>query len=460
MEERLKEILDSLNIEETSKLLDKDIKIKLDKGTEKRIKTSLYKKLGISIKRKIYKKLVAAAVIILAIGIISFKFDIVSYAFSSLFRFIPGYGIVDSNTDIKYALQDSDLSSQDKDYKITLTNAVATKNTIKLVLVIERKNFKEEDIIAIKKAPEEKLKKTGILLQPKISLVAFNKEFPSSNVSIGSGGASDLINIGFDLKPEYIKEDTQYVVNYKDYNLKLSFTLKSLDKAAQVENIDTSNSHNNISITAASYEKDNKLEVDLYPINKSRYKIVSYTKYNKGYMGENLSLEAEEETFSYTEPNSFAPPNNRFTFSTQKTEGLTLKIPYITVESEESKNVTLKIPSYNEILTINKKVAFKDSTMIISQVERVKEAGSKYGALKLSLKYENKNKNRIMISAQFNRLNMLNMTGSGGYSAHVGDNDQVNEVYYSLDKGENSSLRLKVSNPNYYFIGEYSLKIK
>jgi hypothetical protein len=281
-------------------------------------------------------------------------------------------------------------------------------------------------------------------------------------MSIGGGGRIDIITVDFKLDSTDINTKTIYRIKYGDYDLQAEFKLKSYASFDTLEEIGPTETHNDISITAVAERKDGKLEVQLYPINKSGYNIKAYTKeYGKGYGVKDLSIETSNGTKTYITPGSYMSPNSKFIFDVSQDEkDMLLKIPYLIVQSNESKNIDLIVPKSGEKLQLNERVEFKGSTMIVTDVERVSDHGGEYGALKIGLRYENHDKNLIMQSAGYTRTNFWGMPGGGGYSFDPDGNGVVSTVYYDLQKGENNKLYLKVGNPSYYLLGEYDLKLK
>jgi len=119
----------------------------------------------------------------------------------------------------------------------------------------------------------------------------------------------------------------------------------------------------------------------------------------------------------------------------------------------------LKIPKDGEKLTINQKVEFNDCTMIIVDVEKIISPDiGEYGELKMTIKYENNTKNKIMTRFEMVRTNFFGKESSGSWSGHLDENDICTTAYYTLNKDDGGKLRLKVSNPVYFLTDEYTLK--
>ncbi len=465
MDKKIIDMLDTLDIYESDKLLDTDLNMKIDASTMKRIKKAVYRKAGINKRKNIIKKgltVVVAAALLLVISTFAIGVDNIANAFGKLFSFIPGYGIIENNETIKYTVDGRKLSSENDVAIINLKTVIATENKISVAFELFKKNFDESKMLEDKKKEWEQLQKGGKPKKPTILLRANGKEFNMTSSSMGSGGETEHVFIDFGGSPEDINPNTTYTLEYKDYNISIDFKLKTYDSFDSLDEIGPTSIQNNISITAISNKKDNKLEVELYTINKSNYSISSFTKeYDKGYEGKDVLLQTNGGIRQYTTPGSSMGANNKFYFDLLSDEkDLVLKIPYLIVESNESQNISLKIPKEGEKLKVNKKVEFKDSTMIITEVEKIKTDVNVFGDLRISFRYENKHNNKIMCNAQFYRTNILGIIEGGGYASTPAENDIVKSVDFALEKGEDKVLRLKIDKPKYYLLGEYNLEIK
>lgn len=467
MDKDIINILDTLDISETDKLLDSDLKMDIDRATIKRIKKSVYKNAGLNRNTSILKRgltVIVAAVLLLVISTFAIGVDNIANAFNRLFGFIPGYGIVENNETIKYTVDGIKLKSENENACITLNNVTATENTISASIELLKKNFDESKAIEEKKKEWEDLENGRRLKTPNILLYANGKVFNETSSSMGGGGETNHIYINFDVEPEYINSKTSFKLEYKDYNLSIDFKLKHCDSFDSLDEIGPTATKNNISITAVSNKKDNKLEVELYAINKSNCNIYSYTKqYDNGYLGKDIVLQTSGGVREYTTPGSSMGPNNKFYFDLlPEDKNLVLKIPFLIASSKdgEKQNIKLKIPKYGEKLALNKKVEFNDTTMVITQVEKIKTDANEFGDLRINFKYENKNSNKIMCDASFFRTNLFGTTEGGGYSSTPDENGIVKSIDFSLEKGDNKTLGLQICDPKYYLVDEYNLEIK
>lgn len=467
MEEKIYEALDSLDTEQTEKLLDREMKMLLNSRSLRHIKNSVYKKAGLKRKGKILKKaavIAAAAAALFVLSISLSGFDNIANAFGKLFGFIPGYGIVENNSSILYVAEGKNLKTGNEKADLTVKSIIAGKDNISLYFNIDRKGDVESNGIEDKK---EKLKELengrGGLAELGITLEAGGKQYPAGSSVMGSGGKTYNVGMDFAMGEEQINTDTVYTLKCSKYALSLDFRLKTPDSYDSLREIGSTDTHNDISITAVSDIMDNKLVVDLYAINKSRYSIKSFTgEYGKGYEGKELYLSTSRGLRKYTTPGSYMGTNARFYFDWEAEDlNRVLNIPYLLVQSAESRFVSLKIPREGGKLTLNKRVEFDASALIITEVERIKPTASGNGSLRIYFDFENKEKNRILCDADFVRTNLFGMTQSGGYSysRQVNDNGIVQWVDYNLEKEENENLRLKVCNPRYFLLENYRLEL-
>lgn len=463
MEEKLIYELDRLDTRQTDNLLNAELAFELDRRALERIKASVYKKTGLTKSRGVLKKIAAtaaAAIVLLAVSTAVMGVENVAEAFSRLFGFIPGYGIVENNQNIKYIALESILKAENDKAIMTVRTVLAEKGTLGISYEIEKKDFSESKTIEEKQQVEELLRKEA-MKKPDIRLSVKGKEYKSSSFSTGGGGKLENTYINFKIPEELINDKTSYTLIDNQYGLALDFTLKPCASYESLKEIGPTDVKNNISITAVPKRVGSRLEVELYTVNKSNFNIYSYAKDNdKGYKGMDIGLITNSGRREYKTPEGFMGANNRFYFDLSPEDSkMVLNIPYLIVESDESSSVSLTVPDEGRILKLNKQIAFKDSTMIITQVEKVTRPENKYGALRICLAYKNTNPQMILKNTSFNRANILGVTKGGGYMSDVDENGITTAIEYELEQGENDKLRLNISRPQYYLLGDYNLEV-
>lgn len=461
MEDKVLNIFNNLEIEEAERLLNCDVNVDIDKKAKERIRKLVFKKVGFRSKQHFISRSLAAcaavAVILMTLSSV-IGFDNVKAAISQAFSFIPGVGIVENNDSINYILSDI-VTTENENAILTLNNAIATKDGITVMFTLQRKNYSEEQLIKDKQEVSDQLQKSGKLVQPKVSLFTNSKEYTDYLGGTAGGGIMDTSNYTFTLNPDEINKETTYKLAYNDFNLTLEFKLKDYQTYSDLNQIGATGYNNNISLTAVPTLTGDNVEVNLYAINKSQYKINSFHKMYYGYKGTDLNLVTNSGMKSYSIPSGFGGGSPKYVFEIDPTDtDFTLNIPYIIVQSTEDKNISLPIPEVDQIINVNEKIKFNDSTMTIVSVKRVNTEGGENGSLMLSINYDNKLSNLIMFSAQFNRINFWGTHQSGGYSSRIDTNDIESTVYYSLKKGDKDNLRLKISNPQYYLTDAYKLE--
>jgi hypothetical protein len=225
-----------------------------------------------------------------------------------------------------------------------------------------------------------------------------------------------------------------------------------------VNDIGPSETKNNISLTATARIEDNLLKVNVYPINYSKYELISFiSEYNMNYFGNKISLQTEKGEKDYTLPDSYGSGMNA-TYSFDVSDGAKdylLHIPGILVQSKEEKGITLPIPEEDQTIQVNKKVEFEDGTLIITSVRKAgkNETGNGYGSLNLYLKYSSKNENQQLVGVNVTR------NRSEGWSEEFLEDGRLLAINYMLEKGDKDKIKFKVVRPRYVFTDEYNLKL-
>lgn len=464
MEEKIYELLDNLNPSETDRLLEKNIKIEISTRTLGRIKKSAFGKSGLKRKSGILRKgiaVAAAASVLFVITTFAIGTENVVNAFGRLFSFIPGYAIVENNKEIEFVADGSELKAENQQAVLIIQSITASRDKINISFRLEKKEYNQSRASAEKQAELRELQNGGLLVKPGVILYAKKNKYGSDGYVMSSGGKTENMDVSFKVAGEEINTGTFYTLRYNEYDLSVNFKLKPYDSFDSLEEIGPTDKKNNISITAVSEIKDNKLEVELYTVNKSGYRITSFNKIYNGYNGKDLNLSTDKGIYEYQTPANYSNPNNRFAFNVSpEDKNMVLNIPYLVVESKESRNITLKIPEEGGKLTLNKKVKFNDNTVIITEVERIKSSETReYGALRINFTSESNLENMVMRSMKFTRTSLMGIPQSGGYESSLDDNDIIKSVDFDLNKDEKSVLRLKIENPEYFLLGEYKLEI-
>lgn len=461
MEDKIIMLLDHLTVEQTEMLLNEDIDMKISHKEMHRIKNSVHRKIGFKRLKAVYvpQKLAAcaAALFILFISLSFIGLNNVAAAIDKFFSFIPGYGIVENNESIQYILSQP-VSVENNNVKFSLMNAIATKSGITVTFSLERKNYDDQQLIKDKQAERESFQ-NGSSSHPNVVLYAGEYKITEYTGYTGGSGKSDMSTFSYDLKPDEISTSETYRLEYADYALLLKFKLKNYSSYHTLEEIGATGYNNDISITAVPTFSDGQVQVDLYAINKNGYILDSFSKTGKKYLGDDLHLETDSGIKSYTIPDGYGGVNGRFLFDIKpEDKNFTLTIPYISVKSDEEKDIALKIPTEGEKVSVNLKIKFKDCNMTIVDVEKtLSHHIGEYGELKMTIKYENKSENKIMLHPEFIRTDFFGNAQSGAWSADMDENGIYTTVYYALNKGESGKLRLKVYEPVYLLTDEYKL---
>ena len=160
---------------------------------------------------------------------------------------------------------------------MTIRAATATSDTVTVFLDVVYKEFEK---------PGEKTSKQEILdklehasHKPGLYLCDGNERVQVDNSVIGGGGADyyqELITGTFYLDKGRVTDGSVFELSYDDIGLSIDLNFIAYDSFSQLEDIGPTDVHNDISITAISSYEDGSLLVELYPINKSKYKIESF----------------------------------------------------------------------------------------------------------------------------------------------------------------------------------------
>lgn len=439
MDKKIIQILDDCDIDQINDLLDNNIDIKIGKGTKDRIKNSVYKKAGMKKRSYNLTKIVAASIILAAFISSTYMvgFDTIATAFQGLFKFIPEYGIVENNDSIKFILAEQ-KSVRNEDTVFTLNNAIAGRNDITVMFTLE----------------DEYVQDRMRSVYENIVLVVNGKRYTQSSASSSSGGKISVYALMYKVDAEDIQTAHTYILEYKD--MQIEFSLKDYESFDALDEIGDTESKNNISITAVpTFLSENQVEVNLYPINKSGYSLDSFFDPRSK---KDLHLESNSGVKPYNQIKFYGTAHGKFTFDIDPTDkDFTLRIPFLIIQSVEQQDISLKIPKEGETVKSEIRIPFKDSDVIITELEKTNEDNQENGELKMTFRFENKTSNMRMIRTGLLRLDVFGNINGGGYSEEIGEDGLMNTVWFALEDGDKDKLRLRLTNPRYYIDDDYSL---
>ncbi len=374
-------------------------------------------------------------------------------AFQNIFSLIPGVGIVENRPDIRYRLKEEVTVENDRG-TLQIKSVVATNDTMSISFEFTRKNYTEEQLIADKNAEWEELKKGNNPVKPAIYLAVDGTKYEMSFGSSGSG-LSEFYNFTFVTKDMKIEPTQRFTLLYEEYQMSADFELISLEEYTSLDDIGSSDIHNNIILTATASKKEGDLSVHVYPVNYSSYSLISFDQeYDLNYFGKKITLMTEKGNKGYTLPGSYGSGMNAaYTFDVKDgSEDYTLSIPYVVVESDEESKVTLPIPKVGEVIELNKEIKFENGSVIIRSVEKVLQ-GNEYGDLKITLDYVNNQSDQQLVNVK------LTNKKSEGWSEEYDEENRLKTIYYMLNKSDHSKLKLYVTKPRYALMEEYQLKL-
>jgi hypothetical protein len=477
IEEQIHITMDELDKKKASMLLN-DIEIdemSLDRRYIQDIKEQTFKKLGLEttvtpsnddISEKLYKEKLAkkqskrkginwkgyaACAAVIAILTLGIKHDSIVLAFQEMISLIPGVGIVDSNQGAQYRLKEQ-VTAENDQCSLKVFYVTATEKTMIVRFDLEG-TFQEEPELS------EQNKKERSKID--VFLLVNNQKFQSSHGSSGSGISGNKFsyscNYTFELDQKYINTKERYTLVCEELDIRVSFRLSEIDQYTSLDDIGASQVHNNISLTASAFLKDDQLSVNVYPINNSNYKLISFNEdYNLEYFGKKMTLNTDKGIKGYTPPSYYGTGLNApFLFDVSDgSNDFQLSIPFVVVESEEIKGINLTIPEEGKTIEVNKEIKFEYGSAIIKSVKRLEgDIGSEYGYLKINLEYTSLNENQQLVSVEFTGKNAI------GFYPYFDDQTRTVAVSYMLNEADTTQLKLSVIKPRYVLMESYLLDI-
>ncbi|TCK93215.1 hypothetical protein EDC19_1406 [Natranaerovirga hydrolytica] len=479
MEKKVRQLMKELNLKETQNLLntfeetnhiDKKYKDDIKEKVNEKVGQGNTKKPVVNIKEEDvikynkakkkhnfkWQQYAASIAIAFTFLLAIYNSDTIVQGFNRLFNFIPGVGIVEEDQELLYILKAPSVLENDE-VKASITTAIATKDTMTISLDVTRKNITEEEALKEKEKQWEELLRTNELKEENITLRTNNKSFEISQWHSSGSVLDTKVTFFVEMDEDNVNTSHTYTIDYEAYDISLDFQLMDIDQYQDLEMLGPTDVYNNISLTAVATKDEDQLQVNVYPINHSKYRLKSFdVEYDLEYFNQKLTLETETGNKTYTLPGSYGSGMNA-TYTFDVSDGSSeynLNIPFVLVESDEKEKISLPIPEEGEIIDLNETLSFENNDLIISSVEReINEEGFGYGYLKINLDYNNYDDNQRLVWVQFTR------NQSEGWSEEYDSDGRLIAIQYALEKSDKNRLRMDVVQPNYLLMNEYNLQL-
>jgi|GEM_PF-4891231 hypothetical protein len=390
-----------------------------------------------------WKRYVAAAAVILIVILTSFNRDRVVFALQDMISLIPGVGIIENNDNDYYKLK-KQVYVNKNECTLNILYVNASKNSMTI-------RFDNEGFY-------KKKREKNNLAPPDVFLYINNREFKklygSSGSSFSEYSFSQNCDFTVNLDPKYINSRTKFTLVCKEFNIKANFRLQKIEQHSNLNEIGSTQSHNDISLTADAYLKDGQLSVNIYPINHSKYDLISYEdEFEFKYFGKEMILNTNKGVKDCITPSySGTGINSPFFFDVSDgSEDFKLTIPYVVVETEEEKEITLPIPKEGEKIELNKEVYFENGTAIIKSVEKL--PGDEFGYLKINFDYISPNEKQQLVSVGID--NKIELTGN----THFDEQNRLESFDYFLNASDTKELKLYLTTPRYVIMDPYQFNL-
>jgi hypothetical protein len=431
-EKEMEKMLDGLSVEQTERLLEKEMNI--TGRSRKRIQKMAFEKTGLRSKRSFAQKLAAcAAAVVLVFAALSVAgFDNVAAAIGRLFTFIPGVGITQGGTTAVYMAEPVTGQTRSGEARANLVSAVYSNGSLSVTVMIEGKALYHDDFIFTRNQDQ--------MLAADCSLAV-----------AADDSASAMLHISYDTRPP--AEDDLFEIEMTGFGERLSFRMipcRSYDDLTQIGPTDT---QNNISLTATAHRADDRLTVWHYPLKHPGATNDEIVGYGAPATGMNTNRHyLQTETGKITETVSGIQLKGRTVYVLPESgQTATLHIPYLAMRREEKGKIESPLPA--GYTTVKSGVEVKTSLGTIRIVE-ITRSQSEYepdmDTILLTFEFSSKDPGMELYLFNFERTNGVMMFSAE--SAHL------EHLEVTVGKNE-KKLSLRITDLEYYLHGEYVIPL-
>ena len=448
MEKTLMNLFDQLSIEQTEKLIVGCTGKKLPRRSQSRIKKSVYAKVGIRDRTKIpmFGKLLVCAAISLFIftSLSLIGLDKVSAAFRSMFTFLPGVGITETNETPLYVADRIVGQTRSGDAVAILSAAGYVEDHMVITIEVFEKELTFDDFrMYIDGVPADYQRYQA----PHYLVTAFAPEIPEA-----------AIQLQFSYKTAPLSPASVVEIEITGFSERLSFRLYPCTDYEDILEIGPTAQTNDISITVTAERFEDWAFIWCYPYVFAD----SFTDEIIGYGSpQNLAwkIGAYIETQSGTYPGAWrylTSVKGRLVFPlSEKESSAILHIPYLAMRREEEVwDWTFTLPT--NYTTMNTALSLENSLGRIHITEMERKPNDQYSDIVvMKVKTEAFDDNKVLSSF------FVSFDDESMQCTQKSNIDTGCIEYMEITAGkDDSEITLHISSLYYYLLGEYEIPVE
>jgi hypothetical protein len=446
MERKMMKILDDLTVEQTERLLDESMELKISGKDRRRIKNAVFEKIGLKQKKRFYfpQKLAAcaAAIALVFITLSAVGFDNVAAAFGRLLTFIPGVGIVENNTETVYAVDPVTGQTKIGDVRATLAKAVYSNGHLSATVMIDGKNLFHDDF--------------------KLYINQEYRDYRGSDagsfsLAVSSGLSSGSTMLNFAIKTAAPTGQDLYEIEITGFPERLSFKMipcREYDDLAQIGPTDT---QNGISLTVTAHRFDGQLTVWCYPFRGAdavKDRIMGYGVPSNGAYVKRRYIETESGRID--EARSGIVLQEQFVFEMPESDQTaTLHIPYLSMLREEKDKLRVALPDGYGTVESGASIETSLGTIRVTEITRSpKNDDDDNDEIKIRFAFDSKGGTMTLYSFEYD----FTADKHSFYCSFDGEKGSLD--YFGGEAGKNDrEVIFDITGLYYYLYGEYVIPL-
>ena len=440
MEDKIISAFDNLTSEQTARLLDSNMRMKIDGKTRFRIKKSVFEKAGIKKKIGIYipRKFVAcaASLVIIFTSVSIMGFDNVAASIGKLFNLIPGVGIVEKSESDVYIYEPIVKQISAQSSKANIVSAVYSKDYMTVTVEVLGKEALYDNF--------------ALYINREL------RDYASDN-AYSLGVTSDSSILTFSVQIDTPTSDDLFEIEISGFSEKLSFKMLPCTDFDEISKIGATDIQNGISLTAKAQREENQLLVWCYPFkatNKTEDCIMGYgVPANAAY--NNLRY-IETESGKIFESHDGWDIAGRMIFDvTEKNQTAVLHVPYLSMLREEKEKLRVDLPEIYSTAACDTAIECSLGTIWVTEIKReANQYEEDKDTVWLKLRFDSKEDGML-----FNSFDYASNGKSSSCAKHFnGENGCLEYLEVNVDKNE-SKISLDITNLYYYLLGDYVIPL-
>ena len=459
--------LDGLSAQEADQLLEG---IRLPAGGRQgrsahRIRRTVVERTGTAAKRRPashWKRGGAAAAAVLASLLLTLSlvgFDTTAMALQRLFRLIPGLGISDTGAGQAYVALPVADRIQEGNRSARLLHAFYSGGWLQLSVKLE--DSPSGGTMEQPGGGQLAAVAAGSPIEPTCRLWIGGEEAEGVQIRQVATLSQVQVELCCPMEPEDLpSEDTLYEVQVEGLSQKLAFRLTPCQEAADLSQLGAVEEQDGIAVAALASIQTEGLEVSCYPValtEERGYASIRTGSDGMAYAGGDVWLEVDGRRIEPLQEG--IQRRNTYLFPAELSQGQkpVLHIPYLTVKTQEERQLTLPLPQEEGSAALNLTADFSGGRLQLTGIQRETDPYTGELSWKLTVRLTGSEEGMLFQSLS---ADILDRQGNLVERPSLSYDEEGFLTTLWLGDTDADQIQITFRQPSYFFVRDYAIPLE